>query len=69
VERPEIGCMNLTRKLIKMVDLRLYHYLAGEKLDTVSRLHRVHSIEELALDHNGHRHFDPTKKSVISPCC
>ena len=60
--------MNLSRKLIKMVDLRLYHYLAGEKLDTSSRLHRVHSIEELALDHNEFRPFSPAKKSGQTPC-
>ncbi len=60
--------MNLTRKLIKMVDLRMHHYLAGEKSDSSSRLHRVHSIESLALDHNDYRHFDPMKKSAGSPC-
>jgi hypothetical protein len=60
--------MNLTRRLIKLVDLRMHHYLAGEKTDASSRLHRVHSIEELALDHEGYRHFSPARKNTASPC-
>jgi hypothetical protein len=69
MEGPDLESMNLTRRLIKLVDLRMHHYLAGEKMDSSYRLHRVHSIRELALDHTGQPHFDPAKKSIVSPCC
>lgn len=41
--------MNLSRKILRMVDLRVHHYLAGANAS--SRLHRVHSIESLASEH------------------
>jgi hypothetical protein len=59
--------MNLTRKLIRLVDLRMHHFLAGEKFDA-SRLHRVHSIEELAVDHSHFKTFYPAKRTGESPC-
>jgi hypothetical protein len=60
--------MNLTRKLIRLVDLRMHHYLAGEKTDSSARLHRVHSIEELAVDHVNFRTFYPAKRTTETPC-
>ena len=59
--------MNLTRKLIKLVDLRMHHYLAGEKSDA-PHLHRVHSIESLAVGHTGFKPFCQAKKGAESVC-
>ncbi len=60
--------MNLTRKLIRLVDLRMHHFVSGEKSDASSRLHRAHSIEELAVDHTHFRTFYPAKRTDETSC-
>ena len=55
--------MNLTRKLLRAVDLRVHHYMAGQS-SASSRLGRVHSIESLAWDHSSFKSFCPVEKTA-----
>jgi hypothetical protein len=47
--------MKLRRKFLRMVDLRVQHYLAGQRSNATSRLSRLHSIESLASDHSDYK--------------
>jgi hypothetical protein len=59
--------MNLTRKTLRLVDLRVRHYLDGLTLTASQRLCRVHSIESLAVEHNDFKAGAPIQNLLINP--
>jgi hypothetical protein len=44
--------MNIRRKFLRMIDLRVNHYFAAQRSSGTSRLGRLHAIESLASDHS-----------------
>jgi hypothetical protein len=56
--------MNIRRKFLRMVDLRVNHYFAAQRLGGPSRLATLHSTESLAPDHSELTNFSRPEKSA-----
>jgi hypothetical protein len=56
--------MNIRRKFLRMVDLRVHHYFVGRKSIGASHLGRVHPIESLAHDSSDAKTFSLAEKSA-----
>jgi len=54
--------MNLRRKFLQMVDLRVQQHRAGQRATTSYSLGRLHSIESLAADHSDFKSYRSTEK-------
>lgn len=57
-----INCMNTTRKMLRLVDLRVQRYLAG-RVQIGSQLGREHSIQSLAEDSSDYKAFSLAKRA------
>jgi len=56
--------MNLRRKFLQTLDLRVNQYRAGQRSTSSYRLGRLHSIESLASDHSDFKTFPSTEKTT-----
>lgn len=56
--------MNIRRKFLRMIDLRVNHYFAAQRSSNASRLGRQHSIESLASDHSELTNFSRLEKTA-----
>jgi len=68
VDLGDFDSMNLTRKLGRIVNLRVQQHLAGQKQSTSYRLGRLVSIESLAAPYSDSKHYGEVEK-LTEPSC
>ncbi len=56
--------MNIRRKFLRMLDLRVNHYLVTQKMGGTSRLGRLYPIETLTSDHGENAPFSRLERTT-----